>query len=137
MLRELTARGGYLTADGAIRGELLYPPREDALAAARRYRQVVVTQRYGKGKDVFPETPVTYRYFREEAEGFAHQDGRPYQVGEVITDRPVDLSDPALISYGVGIAETLNDPERPFEAGGTYFSDYLPLLAEPLRFEGD
>ena len=137
LLRDLTARGGYLTADGAIRGELLYPPREDALAAARRYRQVVVTQRYGKGKDVFPETPVTYRYFREEAEGFAHQDGRPYQVGEVITDRPVDLSDPALISYGVGIAETLNDPERPFEAGGTYFSDYLPLLAEPLRFEGD
>ncbi|MEZ5580788.1 MAG: hypothetical protein R3F40_16055 [Candidatus Competibacteraceae bacterium] len=78
LLRDLTARGGYLTADGAIRGELLYPPREDALAAARRYRQVVVTQRYDRGKDVFPETPVTYRYFREEAEGFAHQDGQPY-----------------------------------------------------------
>lgn len=55
----------------------------------------------------------------------------------MITDRPVDSSDPASISYGVGIAKTLNDPDRPFEAGGTYFPDYLPLLAEPLRFEGD
>ena len=27
---QFTSRGGYLTADGAIRGELLYPPREDA-----------------------------------------------------------------------------------------------------------
>ncbi|MEZ5580787.1 MAG: hypothetical protein R3F40_16050 [Candidatus Competibacteraceae bacterium] len=55
---------------------------------------------------------------------------------EVITDRPVDLSDPALISYGVGIAETLNDPERSFEAGGTYFPDYLPLLVGTLAFRG-
>ena len=137
LLRELTARGGHLNAEGAIRGELLYPPREDALAAARRYRQVVVTQRYNKGKDVFSETPVTFRYFRDETEGFAHRDGRFYQVGEVIGDRPVDLSDPASISYGVGIAETLIDPDRPFEAGGTYLPDYLPLLAEPLRFEGN
>jgi hypothetical protein len=135
LLRELTARGEYLTADGAIRGELLYPPQQAALAAAGRYRQVVVTQRYNKGKDVFPETPVTYRYFREEGEGFAHQDGRPYQMGEVITDRPVDMENPALITYGVGIAETLINPDLPFEQGGTYFPDYLPLLAEPLRFE--
>ena len=134
LLREFTARGDYLTAEGAIRGELLYPPRDDALEAARRYRQVVATQRYVKGKDVFPETPVTFRYFREAGEGFAHQDGRPYQVGEVITDRPIDLTNPALITYGVGIAETLIDPDRPFAEGGTYFPDYAPLLIEPLRF---
>lgn len=134
LLRELTARSGYLTAEGAIRGELLYPPKDDALAAARRYRQVVVTQRYVKGKDVFAETPVTFRYFRDGAEGFAHRDGRPYQTGEVITDRPVDLANPASITYGVGIAETLIDPDRPFESGGSYFPDYVPLLAEPLRF---
>jgi hypothetical protein len=135
MLRELTVRGGYLTAEGAIRGELLYPPKEDALTAARRYRQVVVTQRYVKGKDVFPETPVTFRYFREREEGFVHQDGRTYRVGEVITDRPMDLENSASITYGVGIAETLIDPDKPFEAGGTYFPDYMPLLAEPLRYE--
>jgi len=135
LLREFTARGAYLTADGAIRGELLYPPKADALAAAGRYRQVVITQRYVKGKDVFPATPVTFRYFRQEGEGFAHQDGRPYQTGEVITDRPVDLENPALITYGVGIAETLIDPDRLFEQGGTYFPDYAPLLIEPLQFE--
>lgn len=134
LLRELTARGDYLTAEGAIRGELLYPPKDDALAAARRYRQVVATQRYIKGKDVFAETPVTYRYFRQE-EGFAHQDGRPYQLGEVITDRPVDLENPASITYGVGSVMTLIDETKPFAAGGTYVPDYVPLLAEPLRFE--
>lgn len=134
LLRELTARGGYLTAEGAIRGELLYPPEEDALAAARRYRQVVVTQRYVKGKDVFAETPVTYRYFREGAEGFARRDGRPYQTGEVIVERPADLENPASITYGVGVAATLIDPEKPFAAGGTYFPDYAPLL-DPVRFE--
>lgn len=135
LLRELTVRGGYLDADGAIRGELLYPPKDDALAAARRYRQVVVTQRYAKGKDVFPTTPVTFRYFRQGEEGFAHQDGQPYQVGEVIADRPVDLENPASITYGVGNAKTLIDPDKPFEAGGTYFPEYVPLLVEPLRFE--
>lgn len=135
LLRELTARGDHLTAEGAIRGELLYPPRNDALAVAGRYRQVVVTQRYVYGKDVFRETPVTYRYFREDGEGFAHQDGQPYQTGDVISDRPIDRENPALITYGVGIAETLIDPDLPFERGGTYFPDYLPLLAEPLRFE--
>ena len=134
LLRELTARGDYLTAGGAIRGELLYPPKEGALAAARRYRQVVVTQRYVKGKDAFAETPVTYRYFREGAEGFAHQDGRPYRVGEVIADRPADTENPASIAYGAGDAATLIDPEKPFAAGGTYFPDYVPLL-DPARFE--
>ena len=134
LLRELTARGDYLTADGMIRGEWLYPPRQEALAAASRYRQVVVTQRYTQGKDVFPTTPITFRYFREGAEGFAHQDGRPYQVGEIITDRPVDTDDPASITYGVGNARTLIDPAQPFSEGGTYRPDYVPLLIEPLRF---
>ncbi len=135
LLREWTAHGGYLTAEGAIRGELLYPPKEDALAAARRYRQVVATQRYVKGKDVFSETPVTYRYFRESEEGFTHQDGSPYSTGEVISDRPVDRDDPASITYGVGNAKTLVNEEKPFAQGGTYLPDYVPLLMEPLRFE--
>ncbi len=135
LLREFTARGEYLNARGRIRGELLYPPRQDALAAASRYRQVVVTQRYTQGKDVFAATPVTYRYFREGEEGFTHQDGRPYQLGEVITDRPVDTENPAAITYGLGIAATLIDPDKPFTEGGTYFPDYVPLLIEPLQFE--
>jgi hypothetical protein len=130
LMREMTALGDYLDANGKIEGALLYPPRAEALAGAARYRQVVSTQRYDLGKDVFETTPFTYRYYRSSEEGFAHQDAAPYTYGEVITDRPID-TDPASITYGIGIGETLLDPLQPFAEGGNYVSDYVPLLASP------
>ncbi|OAN46670.1 hypothetical protein A6A04_06080 [Paramagnetospirillum marisnigri] len=120
LLRELTALGGHLAPDGTLRGELLYPSRAEALAAATRYRQVVATQRYDFGKDVFADTPVTFRHFRPRGSELAHQDGRPYGEGEVVTDRPID-TDSASFTYGIGIAKTLITPEP----------SYLPLLGGP------
>ncbi|MEF3192668.1 MAG: hypothetical protein K6346_00375, partial [Halothiobacillaceae bacterium] len=135
LMREMTARGDYLDREGHIAGALLYPPEQDALAAAARYRQVVVTQRYNLGKDVFAKTPLTYRYFRQEGEHFTRLDGTPYQIGELITERTVDTSDPAKDTYMVGDVPTLIDASKPYAEGGTYTPDYIPLLAEPLQFE--
>ncbi|HET19051.1 MAG TPA: hypothetical protein ENO16_00385 [Chromatiales bacterium] len=135
LMRAMTARGDHLDASGNVQGALLYPPEQDALAAAARYRQVVVTQRYNLGKDVFAQTPVTYRYFRQEGEHFTRLDGTPYQTGEVITERTVDTEDPAKDTYLVGDVPTLIDENKPYEEGGTYNPDYIPLLAEPLQFE--
>jgi len=135
LMRAMTLRGDYLDASGHVQGALLYPPEQDALAAAARYRQVVVTQRYTLGKDVFAQTPLTYRYFRQQGEHFTHLDGTPYQTGEVITDRTVDKEDPAKDTYLVGNVSTLIDENKPYAEGGTYNPDYIPLLAEPLQFE--
>lgn len=123
LLRAMTARGEHLAANGTLRPELLYPSRAESLAAAGRYRQVVATQRYDFGKDVFPGTPVTFRHFRPDGAGLAHQDGRPYGDGEIVTDRPID-TDPASFTYGVGNAATLID-------GATANPDYVPLLDFP------
>jgi hypothetical protein len=130
LIRELTARGDYLDGNGRIEGALLYPPQTQALAGAARYRQVVATQRYDLGKDVFETTPFTYLYYRTTEESFSHQDGTPYTFGELITDRPID-TDPGSITYGIGIGKTLIDPQVPFTEGGNYVSDYVPLLATP------
>ncbi|TCP60904.1 hypothetical protein EV663_10779 [Rhodovulum bhavnagarense] len=117
LLKEVTARGDHLDADGNLAGALLYPTHSAALAAARGYRMVVTTQRYDFGKDVFGETPVTFRYFREDATAFTHQDGTPYRVGEIVTDRPID-ENRASLTWGVGIAAT-EITESP---------DYQPIL---------
>lgn len=135
LIREMTVRKEHLTAEGLMQGALLYPPKQEALAAAARYRQVVVTQRYHKGKDVFPQTPVTYRYFRLPGEGYTHLDGQPYAEGEIITDRPVDTSNLARDTYQVGSEFTLIREDLDFEDGGTYNPDYLPLISYPLAFE--
>lgn len=127
LIREFTARGAYLDAQGRIRPELFLPTETMALDAARRYRQVVVTQRYVFGKDVFPETPLALRYFRKPGEGFAHQDGRPYQLGDVITDRPINTTQ-GDFSYGMGTTPTLIDTDKPFSQGGDFVPDYIPLL---------
>uniref|UniRef100_UPI0028699091 hypothetical protein n=1 Tax=Deinococcus sp. TaxID=47478 RepID=UPI0028699091 len=127
LMREFTARGAYRTAQGAVRPELLLPTRQDALDTAGRYRQVVVTQRYDFGKDVFTDTPFTLRYYRLPGEAFTHQDGRAYRPGEVITDRPVDTV-PTHLTYGIGITPTLIDEKRPTGLGGTFLRDYVPLL---------
>lgn len=135
LMREMTARGDHLDAQGHIHGALLYPPERDALAAAARYRQVVVTQRYNLGKDVFAQTPVTYRYFRQDGEHFTRLDGTPYQMGEIITERGVEEDNPVKDTYRVGNVPTLVDADKPYAEGGTYNPDYIPLLAEPLQFE--
>ncbi len=135
LMRTMTARGDHLDATGHIQGALLYPPEQDALAAAARYRQVVVTQRYNLGKDVFPQTPATFRYFRQEGEHFTHLDGTPYQSGDIITERTVDTSDPTKDTYMVGDVPTLVDENKAYADGGTYNPDFIPLLASPLVFE--
>ncbi len=105
LLRELTAKGQHLDAKGHVAGALLFPPQQAALEAAQRYRMVVATQRYDLGKDVFGETPVTFRYFRGPETAFAHQDGRPYAMGEIVVDRPID-QDRTSLTWGIGVAAT-------------------------------
>ncbi|MDD3518713.1 MAG: hypothetical protein PHQ14_10220, partial [Chromatiales bacterium] len=134
LMREMTAKREHLDSDGTIHGALLYPPREDALAGAARYRQVVVTQRYDFGKDVFDTTPFTYRYHRTADTAFDHQDGTSYQYGEIITDRPID-GDQTSLTHGYGVGETLIDDTLDFDQGGNYHPDYVPLLTYPLTTE--
>jgi len=88
---------------------------------------VVATQRYDFGKDVFPETPFTLRYYRTAETAYTHQDGRPYALGEVITDRPINTT-VGDFTYGMGVIPTLIDVNQPFAQGGTFLSDYVPLL---------
>lgn len=120
LLRELTAKGDHLNSEGNLAGPLLYPPQPAALAAARGYRRVVATQRYDFGKDVFPETPITFRYFREPGAAFTHQDGRPYKIGEIVVDRPID-EDRTSLTWGVGISTTEIEDSP----------DYQPILDFP------
>ena len=86
----------------------------------------MVTQRYNRGKDVFPETPFTFRYYRTKESAYTHLDGRPYAPGEVITDRPVDTG--SSINAGMGITPTGIDETLDFSSGGSYFPEYMPLL---------
>lgn len=134
LMREFTTRRGHIRADGSLEANLIFPPANDALAGARRYRQVVATQSYTKGKDVFPDTPVTFRYFRTPAQSYTKLDGSAYAVGDIITERPVHTGDPTLFDYRLGSAKTLIDPDTSFAAGGTYNPDYSPFL-DAVRFE--
>lgn len=127
LMRELTAKGKHLQDQGQVQGVFLYPPQQEALAAAARYRQVVVSQRYHFGKDVFAATPWAYRHFREPAEALTTVDGRPYQTGELITERAVELDDPASFTYRAGNTRTGIDENRPYPLGN-YNPEYSPLL---------
>lgn len=127
LMRTFTARGEHLNSAGVIQPELFLPTRANALAGASRYRQVVATQRFDYGKDVFPETPFTLRYFRTAEAAYAHQDARPYNLGEVITDRPINTT-VGDFTYGMGTAPTLIDEALPFALGGTFLRNYVPLL---------
>ncbi len=134
LMREFTGKRAHVRADSSIEASLLYPSANDALASAGRYRQVVVTQRYKLGKDVFPQTPVTYRYLRRAGDQpYARLDGTAYASGDIVTERPVHLGDPTSVDYRLGSAKTLI--EKLLADGGTYNPDYLPLLEAPLRFE--
>lgn len=76
---------------------------------------------------MFAETPFTLRYFRTAETAYPHQDGRPYALGELITDRPIN-ENVADFTFGIGITPTLIDEERSFGAGGSFLADYVPLL---------
>lgn len=127
LMRELTAKGKHLQVNGNIQGVFLYPPQQESLAAAARYRQVVVTQRYHLGKDVFATTPWAYRHFRESAEAVTKADGTAYQLGELITERAVELDDPASFTYRAGNTRTGIDDSKPYPMGN-YNPEYSPLL---------
>lgn len=127
LMRELTAKGQHLQANGNIEGVFLYPPQQEALAAAARYRQVVLTQRYTLGKDVFASTPWAYRHLREPREAITKVDGTLYQLGELISERAVELDDPASFTYRTGNTLTGIDESQAYPVGN-YNPEYSPLL---------
>ena len=128
LMNEFVNRKAYLTQEGFIHPRLLYPTDKEALKGAIGYRKVVATQRFTLGKDVFAQTPFTYRYFRVGKETYTHLDGTPYHIGEIITDRPIEKE--ATLTEGAGIVETLID-----ENDASYDGEYLPLLNYPLVYE--
>ncbi len=128
LMGEFVAKKGYITQEGFIHPRLLYPTAEEALQGAMGYRKVVATQRFTKGKDVFAQTPFTFRYFREAKEAYTHLNGTAYDQGEIITDRPIETE--AVLTQGVGVAKTLIN-----ENDALYDGEYMPLFTYPLRFE--
>ncbi len=128
LMRELTAKGDYKDAQGRIKAELFYPPKVDALAGAARYRQVVVTQSFNKGKDVFPHTPHTFRALRPSTDPVRKIDDSIYAYGEVITERSIEHDNPASVTYRAGNQATEIDPDLPFAQGGNYLPNYTPFL---------
>jgi hypothetical protein len=126
LLKTYVARGDYLTGEGRVKGDLLYPPMQASLAGAARYRQVVVTQSYDLGKDVFAQTPVSFKHYRPRALAEKKPDGQVYSWGELILERPVN-QDPASEAYHAGNAPTLIEAAKPYPAG-VYYPDYLPLV---------
>lgn len=128
LLREMTAKGDYVNADGHIHASLFYPPKADALAGAGRYRQVVVSQRYTLGKDVFAQTPHTFKAYRAANDQPLKLNGQPHAFGEVIRERSVEQDNPASVTYRAGDSLTEINPDLPFEQGGTYWPDYRPFV---------
>ncbi len=128
LLREFTAKGGYKDTQGHINAELFYPPKADALAGAAGYRQVVATQSYTKGKDVFPHTPHTLKALRPENEQPKKLDGTSYLFNEVITERSIEQGNPSSVTYRAGDSLTEIDIELPFAQGGNYLPNYTPFV---------
>jgi hypothetical protein len=128
LMREMTVKGDYKDAQGRIKAELFYPPKADALAGAARYRQVVVTQSFNKGKDVFPHTPHTFRALRPSIDPVRKVDDSIYAYGEIITERSIDKADPNSMTFRVGNQATEINPDLPFAQGGNYLPNYTPFL---------
>ncbi|MEA2111556.1 MAG: hypothetical protein U9P71_05860 [Campylobacterota bacterium] len=128
LMREFTEKNDYLNKDAFIQASLLYPTEESSLNAAKGYRKIVSTQRYTEGKDYFGKTLFTFKYYRDEIDGFSHIDGSEYKFGEIITDRPFDTSE--TITKGVGNALTLID-----EDGDNYDGEYMPIFSYPQQYE--
>lgn len=129
LLREYVAKTEYLTQQGTIEGFLLYPNPTDALDNTKRYRQVVVTQSYKLGKDVFESTPTNFYHYRMPGTEEKKTDGSAYQYGELITEREVQLDYPEGFDYKAGIGVTLIDEDKPYDQGGTFFPDYVPIIS--------
>jgi len=55
---------------------------------------------------------------------------RPYTLGEVITDRPINITVGDFID-GISAVPTLIDEARLFTQDGTFLADYVPMLAAP------
>ncbi|ARU47585.1 hypothetical protein [Sulfurospirillum diekertiae] len=128
LMGEFVDHKAYLTPEGFIQPSLLYPSEKEALSGAIGYRKVVVTERFTLGKDIFAQTPFTFRYARVGKEAYTHLNGTPYKIGEIITDRPIEKE--AILTQGAGITETLID-----EKDVLYDGEYLPLLNYPLVYE--
>lgn len=128
LMREFTKNKDYLTKDGFIQEELIYPSLKHIQKNIEGYRKIVSTQRYRYGKDYFEKIPFSFRYYRDKKNGFTHIDGKEYNFAEVITDRPYDRSETIL--KGVGNVLTLID-----ENSDNYDSEYLPLFKYPMFFE--
>jgi len=128
LLREFTAKSDYKDAQGRIKAELFYPPKVDALLGASRYRQVVATQTYTKGKDVFAQTPHTLKALRPVNEQPKKLDGTSYMFNEVINERSIEQGNPSSSTYRAGDSLTEIDSELPFKQGGNYLPNYTPFL---------
>ena len=126
LIRDFTAKKDYLTQEGFIQAPLLYPTLNESLQGVAQYRKIVATQRFTKGKDSFSQTIFTNKYYRDATTSYTHIDGSAYQFGDVITDRPYHTEETIL--RGVGKVPTLIDENLPFEKGGTYDGEYMPLL---------
>lgn len=133
LMRDFTAKKDYLTQEGFIEASLLYPTLNESLQGAKQYLKIVASQRFTKGKDSFYETIFTNKYYRDANTSYPHIDGTTYQFGDVITDRPYHTEETIL--RGVGMVPTLIDETLPFEEGGTYDGEYMPLFI-PHTYEG-
>jgi len=79
---------------------------------------------------------VTFRYFRRASDQpYTRLDGSIYLTGDIITDRPVHMDNPASVDFRLGSVKTLIDLDKSFAAGGTYNPGYVPVLEAPVRFE--
>jgi hypothetical protein len=123
LMREFTAKAAYRDAQGRILADLFYPPKADALAGAARYRQVVVSQRFAQGKDVFVQTPITFRALRPSSDPVRDANNQAYAFGDIIESRSVDRDNPASETFHVGNQQTEIDPK-----GDNYLPDYVPFL---------
>jgi hypothetical protein len=130
LLRQFTARNDYKNDQHIIHAPLLYPQKSSALAAAAGYRQVVVTQSFTRGKDVFSQTPHTFKAMRLPQQQPTTISGHPYAFGEIITERSVEQGNPASQMHLVGNSMTEIDPNRPFEQGGNYLPNYTPFIRD-------
>lgn len=55
-------------------------------------------------------------------------DGKPHAFGEVISERSVELDNPASVTYRAGDSLTKINAELPFAQGGSYEPDYRPFV---------
>jgi hypothetical protein len=55
-------------------------------------------------------------------------DGKPHAFGEVISERSVELDNPASVTYRAGDSLTEINTDLSFEQGGTYWPDYRPFV---------